>query len=344
MSSHSPSNPNTQKSLANEYSVQFHDGPDLSHEQFLAHTVGIHATAQKFSTAANQYAGVIRHFNIGSGFRAFHGHLDPEHVEQLKQLDFVRQLAHFQPSRALLKQQQQQQQQQQIKRVEPNAQVTTQANTIFNLLAPTNSKRDSNTNEPPPKAPHFNLKTNVQPAQNWGQSRLSHFQPNQDSSPPPPPSNSTKSKVCFGPNFTVPPDHPDRFNSAGNDNNLTEHLSPALCPDAITVAATDQNGTRAGFSSYGKGVDIFAPGVDVMSAGFGDNHASAVMSGTSMAALHVARLAAYFMMVYGAHTPEEVRQRLMDAALTHVVKDKGEGSADALAYNGIDYSGGGGDW
>ena len=57
----------------------------------------------------------------------------------------------------------------------------------------------------------------------------------------------------------------------------------------ITTGATDNNDKRAYFSNYGSCVDIFAPGVDIRSAGYSpsNNYNSAVMSGTSMACPHV---------------------------------------------------------
>ncbi|KAK4200031.1 peptidase S8/S53 domain-containing protein, partial [Triangularia verruculosa] len=330
--------PSTVPSLANEYLVQFH--ANISHEVFRAHTAAIHADVQRYSSGNEQYGGVLRHFSIGSGFRAFHGHLNPRHVEQLRQLDVV---GYSQGTRLL-----QHQNPRQRRRERVSLPTTHPSPPVNKTLT-----------NPPPR----------------GQSRLSHRLPNSASEyryikPPPSPQQSTCStqasaqptpnstlpsthpptpppsppKSASAPNFTVPPSHPDRFNSTdlhghgthtAGTNNLTSNMSPASCPDAITVAATDRNDTRAGFSSYGPEVDIFAPGVGILSAAYGDDHASVYMDGTSMAAPHVAGLAAYFMMMYGAHTPEEMRERLLDAAVKGVVKDKGEGSTDALAYNGV---------
>lgn len=51
--------------------------------------------------------------------------------------------------------------------------------------------------------------------------------------------------------------------------------------DTIVVGATDPGDARAWFSSYGKAVDVFAPGQDILSTGWGGEFW--VLSGTSMA-------------------------------------------------------------
>lgn len=55
--------------------------------------------------------------------------------------------------------------------------------------------------------------------------------------------------------------------AAGNENDDAGNWSPARTPGAITVGATDIADNRAWFSNYGSIVDVFAPGVDVISAG-----------------------------------------------------------------------------
>ncbi|KAM3429243.1 hypothetical protein NHJ13734_008245 [Beauveria thailandica] len=69
--------------------------------------------------------------------------------------------------------------------------------------------------------------------------------------------------------------------------------SPAAAPYACTVGATDSRDAIASFSNFGPKVDIHAPGVRVRSLAIGGG--TKIMSGTSMAAPHIAGLAAYFM-------------------------------------------------
>jgi subtilisin family serine protease len=58
--------------------------------------------------------------------------------------------------------------------------------------------------------------------------------------------------------------------AAGNSNDDTTYYSPASEPTACTVGATDVDDVRAWFSNYGSLVDIFAPGVDVLSSWIGN--------------------------------------------------------------------------
>jgi len=53
--------------------------------------------------------------------------------------------------------------------------------------------------------------------------------------------------------------------AAGNEAIDAEKVSPARVRAAITVGASDINDTIADFSNFGKVVDIFAPGVFIVS-------------------------------------------------------------------------------
>ncbi|KAK1760394.1 peptidase S8/S53 domain-containing protein [Echria macrotheca] len=121
--------------------------------------------------------------------------------------------------------------------------------------------------------------------------------------------------------------------AAGNSGADVAGFSPASAPDAITVAATDRTDAKPGWSNFGKGVDLFAPGVDIVSAwiGAGDN-LYATASGTSMASPHVAGLAAYFIDKEGLASPAAVANRIRGAATVGVVVGPA-GSPNRLAYN-----------
>ncbi|KAK6502752.1 hypothetical protein TWF481_007799 [Arthrobotrys musiformis] len=123
--------------------------------------------------------------------------------------------------------------------------------------------------------------------------------------------------------------------SAGNKNLPAANYSPASAPNAITVAATDSWDWRADFSNYGALVDIFAPGVNIRSAYPTSNTATQYLDGTSMAAPHVAGLAAYFLSSKTAYqSPLTIRNRIVTNSWKGFVWYAGTGSPNRLAYNG----------
>ncbi|KAI8807671.1 peptidase S8/S53 domain-containing protein [Cladochytrium replicatum] len=75
--------------------------------------------------------------------------------------------------------------------------------------------------------------------------------------------------------------------AAGNDNWNACYSSPASAAKPITVGATNVNDGMAWFSNYGSCVNIFAPGVDILSTWIGGPTSVAYLSGTSMATPHV---------------------------------------------------------
>ena len=117
--------------------------------------------------------------------------------------------------------------------------------------------------------------------------------------------------------------------AAGNDDRDACRQSPAGEPDAITVAATDGNDTRASFSNHGTCVDIFAPGVRIVSDSAKSDTGATTMSGTSMASPHVAGAAALVLGAHPAWTPKQVRDAMVTRATAGVVADR-QGSPNKL--------------
>jgi subtilisin family serine protease len=124
--------------------------------------------------------------------------------------------------------------------------------------------------------------------------------------------------------------------AAGNTNRDACSASPAREPSAIAVGATGSSDRRASFSNYGACLDLFAPGVGIVSAYYTGDTATATLSGTSMAAPHVAGVVARYLQGAPFASPAEVAAALMGDATTNVVSDPGSGSPNRLLFDGLD--------
>ncbi|MGI5348202.1 S8 family serine peptidase [Streptomyces sp. CA-250714] len=118
--------------------------------------------------------------------------------------------------------------------------------------------------------------------------------------------------------------------SAGNESADAGNASPARVPDALTVAASDRKDRQAAFSNYGKRVDLYAPGVDIVSAGNKSDHGIATMSGTSMASPHVAGAAAVYLSGHKTAKPAQVAAALTKGATAGVIANPTKGTPNKL--------------
>ena len=115
--------------------------------------------------------------------------------------------------------------------------------------------------------------------------------------------------------------------AAGNDNQPAANSSPANCNNVISVGATGREGARAPYSNYGSAVDVSAPG-GYMGTGSANGIAStwnlgtttpgaegyAYQQGTSMAAPHVAGVAALMFAEVPDTTPAKIEDVLKSTA------------------------------
>jgi hypothetical protein len=127
--------------------------------------------------------------------------------------------------------------------------------------------------------------------------------------------------------------------AAGNDGVDACNVSPARVTEAITVGATDQYDTRATFlygsSNFGNCLDLFAPGANITSTWL--NGGTNTTSGTSMAAPHVAGVAALYLQENPGAPPVLVRDRIVYNSTVWAVQNAGANSPPhlLLSWTGI---------
>jgi subtilisin family serine protease len=119
--------------------------------------------------------------------------------------------------------------------------------------------------------------------------------------------------------------------AAGNDNRNACNVSPARAPTAFTVAASDSNDKKGSFSNYGPCVDAYAPGVAITSDWIGSTTATNTISGTSMAAPHVAGVAALYLSERTS-TPAATSKWIVDHATTGLISGNPADTANLLLY------------
>jgi subtilisin family serine protease len=123
--------------------------------------------------------------------------------------------------------------------------------------------------------------------------------------------------------------------AAGNSNVEACTVSPAREPNAITVGATTTLDARASYSNRGTCVDLFAPGSSITSAWNTGATASNTIGGTSMAAPHVAGVAALILASNPTASPAAVAASIVSKATPNrlVAASIGVGSPNLLLFS-----------
>ena len=123
--------------------------------------------------------------------------------------------------------------------------------------------------------------------------------------------------------------------SAGNSTADACTVSPASAPNSITVGATTSADGFASFSNYGSCVHISAPGYNITSLWIGASGTTNTISGTSMAAPHVAGVAALYLETNPGASAAQVRSALTSNATQNVITALPAATPNRLLYEGF---------
>ena len=118
--------------------------------------------------------------------------------------------------------------------------------------------------------------------------------------------------------------------AAGNGGFDAGTRSPARVTQAITVAMSDANDTMPAASNFGAVVDLFAPGVETISASSQDDTSSFNRTGTSLAAGFVSGVAARYLSTHAGDPPDAVAEAVRSSATPGKVTGVPAGTTDRL--------------
>jgi hypothetical protein len=123
--------------------------------------------------------------------------------------------------------------------------------------------------------------------------------------------------------------------ASGNNGGDACSYSPARIPTAITVGSVSSDDSRPPYSNQGSCVDIYAPGNSILSLSNGDDTSLRWMSGTSMAAPHVAGVAALYLEANPTATSTAVSQAILNGATPGKVTNTNGIGPNRMLYSWI---------
>ncbi|HKP77305.1 MAG TPA: S8 family peptidase, partial [Longimicrobiaceae bacterium] len=118
--------------------------------------------------------------------------------------------------------------------------------------------------------------------------------------------------------------------AAGNENQDACNTSPASATVVFATAASNSDDTRRSSGNYGSCVDAYAPGGSIISTWI--NSSTATLSGSSMAAPHVAGVAALYKATFGDAASSAIDTWIKNNATLGVVKNVPAGTPNRLLY------------
>ena len=139
--------------------------------------------------------------------------------------------------------------------------------------------------------------------------------------------NAVKASIADGVTYVA---------ASGNEASNACGVSPARVPGVLTVGATDSKDQEADFSNWGSCLDLLAPGVNITSTWPTSNSATNTISGTSMAAPHVAGVAALYLESAPGASPATVHSALVAGSTTNTLDlHNGVGTPNRLLYSDV---------
>ncbi|PVU92474.1 hypothetical protein BB561_003789 [Smittium simulii] len=123
------------------------------------------------------------------------------------------------------------------------------------------------------------------------------------------------------------------INSAGNRNDNACYYSPSASALSIVVSSSELNDTRTSSSNFGFCCNLHAPGASIESASIGSNTATAVRSGTSVAAPFVTGIAAIIQSNSGfyPYSYADIKPIILENS-THSKVTNPRGTSNLMAY------------